>query len=296
MAVVEDGSCDGCGETYDLDDLHVITINGEELACCEECRRHAERAAQQSQPECEGCGDGVPESELEAVELPDGVEIHCCQDCRKEASVDLTGDSTSVNSESSGRQGTSGPSTGPDASTSHSARYRSESHRTTRSNGGRTRSSRAESEPTTEISTETESTIANTENVCDNCQESFTIELYQVETIDGRTEEFCPDCEKTHSDWRDNGIRIVDRPFYSGRVQTWKCGYCEAIVEGEHLDYHANPPPEPHPLFSTNVLYRFAVLLSLTARPAGSETIVPLSSVRPTEFLLALTELSETAP
>lgn len=49
-------------------------------------------------------------------------------------------------------------------------------------------------------------------------------------------EEFCPGCKKTHSDWRDNGILTVDRPFYSGRVRTWKCGYCEAIVEDEYLD------------------------------------------------------------
>lgn len=196
MAVVEDGSCEGCGETYDLEDLHVITINGEELACCEECRRHAERAAQQSQPECEGCGDRVPASELEAVELPDGVEIQCCQDCRKEASVDLTGDSTSVDGNGSRTRKETSGSAGADSSTSHSARSRSESSGTARSNGGRTRSSRTESEATTEISTETESTIANTENVCDNCQESFTIELYRVETIDGRTEEFCPDCKR----------------------------------------------------------------------------------------------------
>lgn len=181
MAVVEEGSCEGCGETFDVDDLHVVTIQGEELVCCAECRRHAQRVSAQAKPSCDGCGAPTPESDLEPVELPDGVEIDCCPDCRTEADVDLSNDTHSGH-----RNRAVTDEEEPGAAT------------TTDSSKSDTASVDAASDQQLETTEESDedSRPATTANICDNCKESFTIELYQVETIDGRTEEFCPECKR----------------------------------------------------------------------------------------------------
>ena len=214
MAVVEEGTCEGCGKTFAVDELHVVTISDEEVVCCAECRRHAERAASQAKPSCEGCGAPTAADNLAAVVLPDGVEIDCCPDCRTEANVDLTEDSPGDH-----RSGASAQTTAESSTQTDSRERRANTDQTGVSHnvdsqdgdsGEKAETSQQcegdgnSTEQTQELSTtDSESRPAKTANICDNCKESYTIELYRVETIDGRTEEFCPECKR---DGVDRGI------------------------------------------------------------------------------------------
>ena len=254
MAVVEEGSCDGCGKTFDVDDLHVITINGEEVVCCERCRRHAERAAARSRSTCEGCGDSVPSGDLKPVELPDGVVLQCCNDCRTEASVDLTEEGAAEGQETAtGSKRDPAPdhdSAGTGDSVSADAGDGGSASETSASSTGRSGTSVRGSTPsqdsskttTPDTSDATESRPAKTENVCDNCKERFTIELYRVETIDGRTEEFCPECK------REGVERGVVRDVHLRRAQAFEVlGLTSAADQDSIREAYLRRVKEVHP-------------------------------------------------
>jgi hypothetical protein len=178
--VAEDQCCDGCGKQFGVDDLHVVSINGTEMICCSDCRQHARRAAERTFTKCERCESSVPEAHLERVELLDRSELYCCPECRQNlaANGDLADDnSTSDRSDASSR------STTTNGGSTSTGRTRSTASGTT-SVGSSSNQDDDSAKP------------AKTDNVCDQCGDSFTIELYNVVTVDNRTEEFCPDCKR----------------------------------------------------------------------------------------------------
>lgn len=186
--MAEDQYCEGCGKHFDVDDLHVVSVNGTEMICCSDCRQHARRAAEQTFTKCERCESSVAESHLQLVELLDRSELYCCSDCRQTlaANGDLADHETDDRSRSTATNG------GTDRT------------RSTTANGGSTATAsgtntqRQETAGASADNSDGESSTkpAKTDNVCDQCGDSFTIELYNVVTVDNRTEEFCPDCKR----------------------------------------------------------------------------------------------------
>ena len=59
----------------------------------------------------------------------------------------------------------------------------------------RTSSTEPATDDGTASSTDGSDETAVTRNACDGCREEFTVELYRVEMVDGRTQSFCPDCK-----------------------------------------------------------------------------------------------------
>lgn len=149
---------------------------------------------------CDGCGRTVPIDELTTVTMPDGERLACCPNCapharaaaEKLSSIDrpqrtcdgceaafspreledvVLRDGTVVSccpdclSEVPGRRdGTDDRSAGGDSGTA----------------------------ATTELATR--------RNLCSQCHEWHDVELFHVRTIDGRTEELCPDCKAIAED------------------------------------------------------------------------------------------------
>lgn len=202
MGVVEDQCCDGCGGRFSVDDLHVVSINGEEVVCCGDCRRHAERAAERSLAVCEGCGSTVAGADLEPIELPDGAEIACCEDCREQApdgsSNGTAGAAGSASTRGTERHRERNGDHGSTAEASDASGPSAASGSSDSSPGQRARAS-GDGDLGSDASADEghgTSKPARTENVCDQCGDSFTIELYRVVTVDDRTEEFCPECKR----------------------------------------------------------------------------------------------------
>jgi len=201
MAVVENQCCEGCGKRFDVDDLHVVSVQGTEMVCCSECREHARRAAERTLTKCERCENEVPESTLARVEFPDRSELYCCSNCRDELRDGAS--NTDSPSASGGRTTASNESTASTTANGRSmANDPTEANGTATKTNGKTRSNGTQASSTGESSDESggesddSSKPARTENVCDQCGDSFTIELYKVVTVDNRTEEFCPDCKR----------------------------------------------------------------------------------------------------
>lgn len=181
MAVADERreGCDGCGRTVSLEDLTAVTMpDGERIACCPQCEPHARAAAERPATDddgrttCDGCNDPFPRSELDDVELQDGAVVSCCPECLDEVP---------------GRDGgTSGD--GDASSTGTSAANASSSSR------GEIASveGSGESAETTELAT--------TRNRCSQCHEVVAVELFSVQTIDGRSEELCPTCKAIAED------------------------------------------------------------------------------------------------
>lgn len=167
MAVTDDRrGCEGCGRTLPVDDLHSVTMpDGYTAVCCPECREYAETAAEkqaeldQRRRACDGCGSEYRIESLSEVTLSDGTSVLCCGDCERHV------------------PGRGGADAGDD-----------------RTGGARddARSAREEGET---ADADADGDTAVVRNDCDQCRESFSVELYQVETVDGRTQTFCPDCK-----------------------------------------------------------------------------------------------------
>jgi uncharacterized protein YbaR (Trm112 family) len=134
--------------------------DGHTAVCCPECREYAETAAEK-------------QAELDQRRRDcDG----CGNEYRLSSLSDVTlSDGTSVLCCADCKRHV--PGRGGDRTSSVSGTVESESD--------------GSAEDPSEASDET----AVSRNSCDQCRESFTVELYQVETVDGRTQMFCPDCK-----------------------------------------------------------------------------------------------------
>lgn len=169
MAVADDRRerCDGCGKTVDLESLTTVTMpDGERLACCPTCEPHARDVAQRleslepSVGTCDGCRSEFPRHDLEDVVLTDGTVITCCPRCLEEAPGKGTG------SGSGSRSPPSSSSSSTDAAGDH------------------------------DVANDTTTELATPRQLCSQCHEWVTEELYHVTTVDGRTEEMCTACKE----------------------------------------------------------------------------------------------------
>lgn len=174
MAVVDDRqvSCDGCGRTVPLEELTAITMpDGEQVACCPRCEPHAREAAQkcssidQRRRSCDGCTDTILASRVEDIVLEDGTVLTCCPECASQAP-------------------TSNSASGSPSHETDDAKRTAETTDDTRTRG------------------HPESTDGD-ETLCTQCNEWVTAERFEIITIDGRSERFCPPCTETA---KENGI------------------------------------------------------------------------------------------
>lgn len=157
MAVTDRRGCDGCGRTLPLDDLYSVTMpDGHTAVCCPECREYAETAAEK-------------QAELDQ-------RRRACDGCGTEYKLSSLTEVT--------------------LSDGTSVLCCDDCERHVPGRGDR--NSAADDDGSEETSTadgETSDETAVTANRCDQCRDTFTVELYRVETVDGRTETFCPDCK-----------------------------------------------------------------------------------------------------
>lgn len=165
MAVVDDRQvgCDGCGRTVPLEELTAITMpDGDRVACCPRCEPHAREAARKcsSIDQRRRTCDGCTDAIL-ASRVEDIVledgTVLTC--CRSCAAQAPTADS-------------------------------------------KTASSSSETDETTEKVGEARSdgcsgSTAEDEGLCTQCNEWVTAERFEITTIDGRDERFCPTCTET---------------------------------------------------------------------------------------------------
>jgi hypothetical protein len=100
--------CDGCGQPFPRDELGSIGLDdGRTAVACADCQKRALGAAKDrlgaradtgrqeasvddvleamEQPSCDGCGERVPEDDLDRMTLPDGSSAISCSRCRNEA-------------------------------------------------------------------------------------------------------------------------------------------------------------------------------------------------------------------
>ncbi|MFP8958241.1 J domain-containing protein [Natrialbaceae archaeon A-CW3] len=162
MAVVDERRerCDGCGKAVALEHLTTVTMpDGERLACCPTCEPHAREAARK----------------LDSLEPTHAT----CDGCRSTfprndlEDIVLT-DGTVITCCSTCLEEVPGHGSDDDPSTEGSIVH------------GRSASD-AKAESTE---------LATPRQLCSQCHEWVTEELYHVTTIDGRTEEMCTDCKE----------------------------------------------------------------------------------------------------
>ncbi|WP_312908735.1 J domain-containing protein [Natronosalvus caseinilyticus] len=161
MAVVDQRRerCDGCGRVVALEDLTTVTMpDGERLACCPTCAPHAREAARK----------------LESIDRPRGT----CDGChssvpRNDLEDAVLPDGAVITCCPDCLEEVPGHG---DAGTSASDEL-----------DDGTGASVDETPETTELAT--------CRTLCSQCHEYVDEELYHVTTIDGRTEELCPDCK-----------------------------------------------------------------------------------------------------
>ena len=157
MAATDRRGCDGCGRNLPVDDLYSVTMpDGHTAVCCPECREYAETAAEKQA--------GLDQRRRSC----DG----CGAEFRVSALVEVTlSDGTSV------------------LCCEHCERH------VPGRGADRTSSTEPATDDGTASSTDGSDETAVTRNTCDGCREEFTVELYRVEMVDGRTQSFCPDCK-----------------------------------------------------------------------------------------------------
>ncbi len=142
---------------------------------------------------CDGCGRTVALKELTTVTMPDGERMACCPSCEPHARE--VADKLAALEESRGTC---------DGCTTTFPKSELEDVVLTDgtvvtccpdclSEVPGTDETTTESAETTETAETTE--IATRKNLCSQCHEWVTEELYHVTTIDGRTEEMCEDCK-----------------------------------------------------------------------------------------------------
>lgn len=159
MAVVERHACEGCDREFSLDNLHAVTMpGGSRAVCCPECREYAETVA--------GSDSDIDQRRRE------------CDGCTETFPVSelaevILSDGTSVLCCGSCAEYAPGTD-GDDAD----AR----------------RQEATEAETAAELESKEPSKASRRRNLCGQCNDWYSIELYRVVTVDDRTEKFCPDC------------------------------------------------------------------------------------------------------
>ena len=187
--MAEEGVCDGCGEQFDVDRLEVLSMpSGEQTVCCPDCAPHARRAADRQRARqrtvpCEGCEARVHPDDLAKIELPDGPSFWGCETCQREAAERLDGEG--------GSGGTHPDDTTASETDADQATETDADHATADPNTDHATAEATPAEPTTT----TETAPARTKNVCTQCGDAFSVELFRVVTVDDRTEKLCHDCK-----------------------------------------------------------------------------------------------------
>lgn len=167
IAVVERHACDGCDREFSLETLHAVTLpGGSRAVCCPECREYAET--------------------VNGAQAEIGHRRRECDGCTDEFLVSelsevILSDGTSVLCCSD----CAGHAPSDDAGT------------------GSRRDESTEAETAAELGSKEPSKASRRRNLCASCTDWYSIELYQVVTVDDRTEKFCPDCVE---DGRAEGI------------------------------------------------------------------------------------------
>lgn len=178
------GDCSGCGETYAVANLQALELpDGDTVACCEDCHEHARSMSRRTDVDgnegtCSGCDEQFDVNEMAAVTLADGTTVACCADCAAYAR------DAADQMQSDGTQRDDGSAHGEPGST---RRRRAKSRASPSSRRGSPRSgpNRSQTEALA---------LADDPAVCDQCGDWVNVELFEVVTIDDRTEEFCPPC------------------------------------------------------------------------------------------------------
>lgn len=140
---------------------------------------------------CDGCGRTVPLDELTTVTMPDGERLACCSNCAPHARAAAEKLSSLDQREATcdGCETEFPPRELEDAvlrdGTVISCCPDCLAEVPGRSDGS--------ADDGTETADTTE--LATRRNLCSQCHEWHDVELFHVETIDGRTEELCPDCK-----------------------------------------------------------------------------------------------------
>lgn len=205
MSEVATAACDGCAEQRPVQQLEEVSLpEGGTVVCCPDCRYHAEKLASGTAA-CEGCGDERAKLDLEPAPMPDGRELDLCPDCLSEAAalhgVDAGADGTPGASDSGGSTTGSGTATastggasmpGDDSSDAGAGGAHADGDANADAAGGAKAAADGDAAGAGGLSGKP----ATTEHVCDQCGEFYSIELYKVQTVDGRSELFCPDCKE----------------------------------------------------------------------------------------------------
>jgi len=255
MTAAGTGTCDGCDREGPVQQLEEVVLPSGPMVVCPECRYHAEELAERSSADCEGCGDAVTAATLSRTELPDGTEMVLCADCREtveagETPEDATAEAgTPDGAASEGATPESGTSeratADPDAATDSTDARTASGDSAASESGARTGSAGAGSSGTESSGTGSAAGNANTagdavadgatgkpattQNTCDQCGGLYSIELYQVVTVDGRTEQFCPDC-------KDEGIdEGIVRDVELRRAQAYEALGLEGSADGNDV-------------------------------------------------------------
>ena len=167
MAVVERHACEGCDREFSLDNLHAVTMpGGSRAVCCPECREYAETVTDN--------GSDIDQRRRE------------CDGCTDEFLVSeleevILSDGTSVLC--CGSCAEHAPSNDDDSDSR--------------------RQEATEAETAAELESKEPSKASRQRNLCQQCTDWYSIELYRVVTVDDRTEKFCQDCME---EARDDGI------------------------------------------------------------------------------------------
>ncbi|APX96078.1 J domain-containing protein [Natronorubrum daqingense] len=171
MAVVDDrqGGCDGCGRTVPLEELTAITMpDGDRVACCPRCEPHAREAARKC--------SSIDQRRRTCDGCTDTILASRVEDVVLEDGTVLTCCPTCVAQAPAADSKTTSASSEADESTHTADDTRTRGH--------------------------AESTDED-ETLCTQCNEWVTAERFEITTIDGRSERFCPPCTETA---KENGI------------------------------------------------------------------------------------------
>ncbi|WP_256298856.1 J domain-containing protein [Haloarchaeobius salinus] len=167
MAVVERHACEGCDREFSLDNLHAVTMpGGSRAVCCPECREYAETV-----------GDNGSDIDQRRRECDGCTEEHLVSELEEV----ILSDGTSVLCCASCAEHAPSSGDGSDAR----------------------RQEENEAETAAELESKEPSKASRQRNLCQQCNDWYSIELYRVVTVDDRTEKFCPDCMEQA---RDDGI------------------------------------------------------------------------------------------
>ncbi|WP_435317873.1 J domain-containing protein [Haloarchaeobius sp. TZWSO28] len=204
----DEHECDGCSRAFSLADLTTVEMpGGSRSVCCPECRAFAESVSTKAElgerrRACDGCSREFALDNLAVVDMPGGTQSICCPECRTFA------ESVSSKAELGDRRRECDCCTRefpvsdldeivlPDGTSvlccETCSRHAPQEEETDDVDEDRRQD--AERETAAELANKEPSKAIQTRNLCSQCKEWCSVELYRVEINDKRTENFCPDC------------------------------------------------------------------------------------------------------